>query len=71
MTLIKKYFNKKGKIYFRNNDNKDLKLIQNFYEHNPFPNYEKNDDILSIKKKGDNNPIISQIKKKLKFNKKI
>lgn len=71
MTLIKKHFYKKGKIYCRNHNNIDLQQIQNFYEHNPFPNYEENEDIVSIKKKGDNNPIINQIKKKFRFNQNI
>ena len=69
--MISKNFYRKENIYVKETDNVDLKLIQNFYEENPFPNYDNNESIQSIKQKGDKNFIIKQIKDKFKFNKNI
>lgn len=71
MIIISKNFYQKNNIYYKLIKNADLELIQNFYEENPFPGFEIMEDIQSIKKKGENNFIIRQVKNKFKFNNKI
>ena len=48
-----------------------VKKISKFYKSNPFPNYKVNDDKLSINQRGVNNPLASQFKKFVGYNKKI
>ena len=58
-------------IYKFNISNKDTLKTKIFYEADPFPNYQNNDNKHTILKKGDGNYLASEIKKKVGYNKKI
>lgn len=61
----------KGGICNFNISNKDTLKIKIFYEVDPFPNYQNNDNKYTILKKGDGNYLASKIKKIIGYNKKI
>ena len=50
---------------------KDTLETKIFYETDPFPNYNDDDNKYSILKKGDGNYLASKIKKRIGYNKKI
>ena len=49
-------------ICFESNDSVAIK-VKDFYEDDPFPNYKKKDNIVSILKSGDNNQYTYNLKK--------
>ena len=48
-----------------------VKKVSKFYTSNPFPNYKKDDDKISITQKGNNNFLASKFKKFVGYDKKI
>ncbi len=58
-------------IYTFKSKDKNFIKIQKFYNKNPFPNYEINDDRLSILKKGNQNLLVKNLKNKIGLNKSI
>jgi len=58
-------------IYTFKSKEKNFIKIQKFYNKNPFPNYEINDDRLSILKKGNQNLLVKNLKNKIGLNKSI
>ena len=45
--------------------------VKNFYENDPFPNYKKKDNIISILERGDKNQYTYNLKKFIGNDKKI
>lgn len=69
--IFKKSFKEENNIKIFFDENEITKKIKNFYNQNPFPNYEKNETPVNIIKKGDKNFILKQIAEKMKFEKNI
>jgi SAM-dependent methyltransferase len=69
--FIKEPFFTEERIYKFNIFNKDTLKTKVFYEADPFPNYQNNDNKHTILKKGDGNYLASKIKKIVGYNKKI
>lgn len=58
-------------IYVKETEIQTTKIIQKFYQNDPFPNYKNNDNKNSILNIGDKNYVAKKIKDKFKFNKVI
>ena len=69
--FIKKTFLTEEGIYSFDISNKDTLVTKMFYEADPFPNYNDDDNKYTILKKGDGNYLASKIKKTIGYNKKI
>lgn len=69
--FTKNYSLTDDKIYKFNISDNDTLKIKKFYEIDPFPDYNNDDDKLSILKKGDVNFLASRVKKFIGYNKKI
>ena len=54
-----------------NIEDKTVKKVVDFYSEAPFPNYEKYDDKSSINFKGEKNPLASEFKKFIGFDKNV
>ena len=58
-------------IYVKETEIQTTKIIQKFYQSDPFPNYKNNENKNSILNIGDKNYVARKIKDKFKFNKLI
>ena len=56
-------------IFVKETKIETTKIIQKFYQNDPFPNYKKNENKNSILNVGDKNFVAKKIKDKFKFNK--
>ena len=66
----KKYLIEDYIIKFQVTDN-ITKKVADFYNNNPFPHYENNDNKHTLLFKGDKNPLAHQFKKYVGFNKNV
>jgi 2-polyprenyl-3-methyl-5-hydroxy-6-metoxy-1,4-benzoquinol methylase len=64
------YIFKDGIFVYPFND-KTVEEVKNFYEDDPFPNYEFDDDRISIQRRGDKNSYTYELKKFIGYGKKI
>tara|TARA_Y100001970_G_C14133277_1_gene802898 strand:- start:89 stop:1003 length:915 start_codon:yes stop_codon:yes gene_type:complete len=71
MNLLLEKYQLVDDIYTFKSKDKNFIKIQKFYNKNPFPNYEINDDRLSILKKGNQNLLVKNLKNKIGLNKSI
>ena len=69
--MFKKGYTFKDGIYIYPFNDKTVDKIQNFYQDDPFPNYEFNDDRRTIQQKGDANSYTYELKKFIGHGKKI
>ena len=69
--MFKKDYAYKDGIYVYPTNDKTLDKIQNFYQDDPFPNYEHDDDRSRILQRGDSNSYTLNLKKFIGYGKKI
>ena len=69
--MFKKGYIYKDGIYVYSFNDTIVKKIKDFYQNDPFPNYEFYDDRASIQKRGDNNIYASELKKFIGYGKNI
>ena len=69
--MFKQKFKEKNNILIFEKNNNFSKLIDEFYSADPFPNYNEDDNKLSLLNKGNKNIIAKKIKKEIGFGNKI
>ena len=70
MDYMENYINEDGILNFGLND-KNAKIIDEFYKKNPFPNYKSYDNLNDFINESEKNIFVSNLKKFIGYNKKI
>ena len=69
--MLKKGYQYEDGIYIYTFADKTVKKIKDFYQDDPFPNYEINDDKAILQKRGDSNTYTRELKNYIGYGKKI